>query len=321
MQNQQITEVNSHKHLGIIFSSDCTWHNHIKYITEKAWTRINIMRRLKFKLDRKSLETIYLTFIRPLLEYGDVLWDNCTKYEKEELDKIQNEAARIATGATKLVSLIPLSNEIKWESLEDRRNKHKLTLFYKMKFNLCPEYLSSLVPQTVMSISRYNLRNANDLQTIKTESTLYYNSFLPSTVRAWNNLPNEAKHLQSTDAFKYYLKKDKVKVPKYYYTGKRNVQILHTRLRTNCSSLNLDLFIKSMSNSPLCVCGSLEDTQHYFFHWPNFTQQRIELLNEISRYNTPSLTLFLYGDLTLSYETNVLIFQAVHKYIHNTHRF
>ena len=51
------------------------------------------MRKLKFKLDRKSLETIYLTFIRPLLEYGDVIWDNCTQYEKNELDKIQNEAA------------------------------------------------------------------------------------------------------------------------------------------------------------------------------------------------------------------------------------
>ena len=46
-------------------------------------------------------------------------------------------------------------------------------------------------------------------------------------------------------------------------------------LRTNCSSLNLDLFIKSISHSTLCVCGSLEDTQHYFFHCPNFTQQRI----------------------------------------------
>ena len=76
------------------------------------------MRKLKFKLDRKSLETIYLTFIRPLLEYGDVLWDNCTQYEKDELDKIQNEAARIATGATKLISLFALSNKIKWESLD-----------------------------------------------------------------------------------------------------------------------------------------------------------------------------------------------------------
>ena len=34
-------------------------HKHIDYIKEKAWTRINIMRRLKYELDRKSLEIIY----------------------------------------------------------------------------------------------------------------------------------------------------------------------------------------------------------------------------------------------------------------------
>ena len=77
------------------------------------------MRKLKFKLDRKSLETIYTTFIRPLLEYGDNIWDNCTKAEKYELDKIQNEAARIATGATKLVSINNLYKEICWESLKN----------------------------------------------------------------------------------------------------------------------------------------------------------------------------------------------------------
>ena len=47
MQNHQITEVDCHKHLGIFLSSDCTWHQHINYITEKAWFRINIMRKLK----------------------------------------------------------------------------------------------------------------------------------------------------------------------------------------------------------------------------------------------------------------------------------
>ena len=50
--NHKITEVDSHKHLGLYLSKDCTWHKHINYITEKARTRINIMRRLKFKLDR-----------------------------------------------------------------------------------------------------------------------------------------------------------------------------------------------------------------------------------------------------------------------------
>ena len=257
-----------------------------KNITDKAWTRINVMRKLKFKLDRNSLETIYLTFIRPLLENGDVLWNNCTQYEKNELDKIQNEAARIATGATKLISLHALSNEVKWESLEERRRKHKLTFFYKMKSNLCPTYLSSLVPQTVNSISRYNLRNANDLQAINARTSLYYNSLLPSTIRAWNGLSLEAKQLESVNAFKYFLKRKNV--PKYYYTGKRKVQILHTRLRTNCSSLNLDLFVKNISDSHMCTCGSIEDAQHYFFHCVNYRRQRTELLNEVSRYSNPS---------------------------------
>ena len=207
------------------------------------------------------------------------------------------------------------------ESLDDRRRKHKLTLFYKMKSNLCPEYLSSLVPQTVNSISRYNLRNANDLQTVNARTTLYYNSFLPSTIRAWNNLPSEAQQLESVNSFKFFLIKENVPVPKYFYIGKRKAQILHTRLRTNCSSLNLDLFVKNISDSPMCTCGSVEDTQHYFFHCIHFRQQRTVLINEISRYCNPSLTLLLHGDQTLSFETNVIIFQAVHKYICNTQRF
>ena len=47
------------------------------------------MRRLKFQLDRKSLQTIYISFIRPLLEYADVVWDNCTQQEANELEKFK----------------------------------------------------------------------------------------------------------------------------------------------------------------------------------------------------------------------------------------
>ena len=82
------------------------------------------------RLDRRSLEIIYTTFIRPLLEYGDAVWDNCTKYEKDELERMQHEAARIATGTTRLVSLYSLYSEIKWESLQKRRNDHKLYLHF-----------------------------------------------------------------------------------------------------------------------------------------------------------------------------------------------
>ena len=72
------------------------------------------MRKL-FDLDRKSLETIYISFIRPILEYVDVIWDICSHHEKQELVKIQTEAATIAVGATKLVSIQTLYEEVCWE--------------------------------------------------------------------------------------------------------------------------------------------------------------------------------------------------------------
>ena len=115
MEGSQIMEVESHKHLGIFFSHDCTWHKHINYIKEKAWKRVNAMRKLKFEFDRKSLQIIYFSFIRAILGYGDSIWDNCTQYEESELDKIQNEAARIVTGCTKLVSIRNLNDETKWK--------------------------------------------------------------------------------------------------------------------------------------------------------------------------------------------------------------
>ena len=138
------------------------------------------MRRLKFRLNRKSLETIYFSFIRPLLEYADAIWDNCTYYEKLELDKIQSEAARIVSGATKLVSLHALYEEVGWESLEKRRRKHKLLLLYKMFNNLSPLYLCSLIPPTVNTQSSYNLRNAHNIRTIHSRTTLTLFCIRPS---------------------------------------------------------------------------------------------------------------------------------------------
>ena len=67
MEIISINEVSSHKHLGIFLSNDGTWHEHINYITPKAWIRLSVMLKLKFILDRKSLEIIYTSFIRPII--------------------------------------------------------------------------------------------------------------------------------------------------------------------------------------------------------------------------------------------------------------
>ena len=140
-----------------------------------------------------------------------------------------------------------------------------------MQSLLSPLYLSSMVPPTVDSFSRYSLRNANDIRTVEARTSLYYQSFLPSIVRDWNSLEDEDRNSASVNSFKNRLNRNRLIVPKYYYVGDRKLQVLHTRLRTKCSSLNYDLCLKNIIDSPLCSCGSIENAQQYFFHCSRYT--------------------------------------------------
>ena len=114
-----------------------------------------------------------------------------------------------------------------------------------MSTNVSPSYLSHLVPKSVDRASSYNLHNSHNLWPVAIRTNLNYNSFLPSVIRDWNELPVVVRQLDSIYSFKNYINRDFTPVPKYYLTGNWKAQILHTRLRTNCSSLNNDLFLKT----------------------------------------------------------------------------
>ena len=124
------------------------------------------------------------------------------------------------------------------------KKKHTQILFYKMINGLCPDYLSSL-PPTVENNTAYSLRHASDYKNIRSNTQLYYNSFLPSVVRNWNELPNSTRNTPSISAFKRSLNSTLISVPRFYLDGKRIGQIYHSRLRMDCSSLNHHLFSKT----------------------------------------------------------------------------
>ena len=92
------------------------------------------------------------------------------------------------------------------------------------------------------------------------------------------------------------MNRNRTTIPKYYYVGDRKVQVLHTRLKTKCSSLNYDLFLKNIVESPLCKCGSTENAQHYFFHCPRYTDIRRNLINSLSQLCTISFDILMYGN-------------------------
>ena len=55
------------------------------------------MRKSSTFLDRYSLENIYISFIRPLMEYAEVIWVNQEQNLINQLENIQLDAARIVT--------------------------------------------------------------------------------------------------------------------------------------------------------------------------------------------------------------------------------
>ena len=98
-QGIQLHNVNQHKHLGLILRSDLRWNDHIDMIVNKATKQLNIMKALQYLLDRKTLEIIYISFIRPLMEYAGMVWDGCTQADAQRLEDIQLAAARVISGA------------------------------------------------------------------------------------------------------------------------------------------------------------------------------------------------------------------------------
>ena len=319
MNDTIIAETTSHKHLGLTFSSTCTWNEHVNNISLKAWTRVNLLRALKFRVSRKSLEKLYISFIRPLLEYSDSVWDNCSSESKKQLEAIHTESARIVSGATKLCSIEKLFVELGWESLQSRRNKHKLILFYKILHGLTPDYLYDLVPPLVQDTTSYNLRNSVNIQNYRARSNLFLNSFFPSTIRAWNDLPNDTKNASSVASFKHRLNRNLKPPPKYYNVGSRKGQILQARLRLECSSLNSDLYRKHIVPSPSCQCGEFESAAHFLFNCPIYTNERQTCLpNNLRTFTTKDL---LFGCENASEQDNQSLFLQVQDFIVNSGRF
>ena len=80
------------------------------------------MRRLSMTLSRKSLLTIYKSFVRPLLDYADIIYDKpCNETFKEKLEAVQYNSCLAIAGAIRGTSRECLYRELGLETLNDRR--------------------------------------------------------------------------------------------------------------------------------------------------------------------------------------------------------
>ena len=161
------------------------------------------MKRLSVNLPRSALLTIYKSFIRPHLEYGDILYDKPDNESfQNKIEKVQYKACLAITGAIQGTSREKLYEELGLHSLVERRRRNKLIFFYKIVNGLPPDYLYSYL--NFASQQNYPLRSAkaSKIMPISTRTKSFKKSFFSYCINVWNNLKADIRNAKSISIFK-----------------------------------------------------------------------------------------------------------------------
>ena len=100
LNNLQVERAPYQKHLGLILDEKINFKQHIVGAISKVNKGISVIKKLRYSLPRKSSITIYKVFLRPLIDYGDIIYDQPQNDSfSEKLESIQYKAALAITGA------------------------------------------------------------------------------------------------------------------------------------------------------------------------------------------------------------------------------
>merc|ERR1712015_183384 len=129
-------------HLGLLLDSKLDYKAHIEGKLAKARSGLGLMKQLKKWVSHDVLENIYKLYVRPNLDYADIIlhkaeevdttfYKNNNNNYMKQIEKIQYEAARVITGAWKGTSREKLYANLGWESLNERRIMRKVSTIYE----------------------------------------------------------------------------------------------------------------------------------------------------------------------------------------------
>ena len=196
--NQALNETTSHKHLGLIFHRSQTWNLHISTLHNRAMSRVNALKKIKHFLPKYSLLVLYRAYVLPIVDYGDILFDNCTTTDSNLLESVQTAAAKIILGCLKTTS-----HEIILKDLEVLPHCLSVVSFTFLKPSV-PSILDHVqrsylpfAPKFFKNLSDYSSRFHTNVQLPSCKTHSLHNSFFHKRSKLWNFLPTYLHNLSS----------------------------------------------------------------------------------------------------------------------------
>ena len=140
------------------------------------------------------------------LEYASASWDPHYKKDISTLERVQRKAARFCLqNFNKTASVTDTLSDLKWDTLETRRKKNRLTLMYKLSHNL----VDITIEEHLILNSEKRTRNSHAFKyrMPKVSKDVFKFSFFPRSITEWNLLPADLVNCKSLSDFKLNLGK------------------------------------------------------------------------------------------------------------------
>ncbi|XP_019632423.1 PREDICTED: uncharacterized protein LOC109476039 [Branchiostoma belcheri] len=200
MCGEFIHQTEQAKYLGITISNDLKWSTHISTAVTRANHTLHFLSRNLRYCPRQVRETAYFSLVRSTIEYGAVIWDPYLRKDIDTLEMVNRRAARFVTSNHRRqdVSVTALLHDLRWPSLQSRRQQARLVMMYKITNGLVAIPSSRLIP----AVARTRANHAHKYKTLRPHCDIAKYSFYARTIPEWNNLSADVAESPSLQTFK-----------------------------------------------------------------------------------------------------------------------
>ena len=142
-----IPAVNNVRNMGVIMDKHLSMSTHITKTCQSSVMAIRKIGQIRQYLDRKSTETLVHSLIMSHVDNCNVLYYGLPKKELNRVQRFQNTAARLVSGACSRDPISPILHSLHWLPVEKRVMFKILIMCFRALDNLSPSYITELVNQ------------------------------------------------------------------------------------------------------------------------------------------------------------------------------
>ena len=198
MNRTKLDRVSSYNYLGVHLDMNLNFHKYLQGCIQRATHKIYMLSKIRRYIDVNTATTIYKTMILPVMEYGDVVYENSDLKLLDKLQILQNRALRICLNRQVHIPVILLHQECKIAKLKARRIAHLRMFMFKQKHNEMIVNRREVFTRAHDALLFTVIRPNNE----KYKRNVYYKGALK-----WNELSVENRNIDKYENFKSSQKK------------------------------------------------------------------------------------------------------------------